>query len=171
MKVHRCGHLNCRTKVAIEERYCSQHQALHPRNKQQDRHYNMQRNADTKTKERLKFYRTKAWKVQREYIMKRDYGLCRYCQLVGQVTPAYMVDHIVPNEIAPELQLEETNLVASCKSCHNIKTKWEQEFYGTGKRNKKRSEQLLIKDVKYLEYVFKTANKAPYGFQKGRTVQ
>lgn len=155
MKVHRCGHMGCRIKVPMGTRYCDTHAPLHLTDRSGDQRYNRERKHDEVTNERLKFYRSKAWRVQRKYIMQRDHGLCRYCELVGQVTPAYLVDHIVPNEVAPELQLDETNLVASCKACHNVKTKWEQEFYGTGKRNIKRSGQLLVKDIKYIEYIFK----------------
>ncbi len=63
------------------------------------------------------FYRSKAWHRLRAIVLKRDHGICADC---GQ--PGTHVDHIVPRSVAPELALDESNMVVLCHSCHSRKT-------------------------------------------------
>ncbi|GAB2025823.1 hypothetical protein OfM1_18950 [Lactovum odontotermitis] len=90
----------------------------------------------------------------RRQILTRDIGLCQYCNLFGQVTPADMVDHVVPREVSRAKELDESNLVSSCNACHNTKTKWEQKYYGTGQRNKIKEDAVMILDYKNLKFIF-----------------
>ena len=55
------------------------------------------------------------------------------------MTSAKTVDHIVPIEYAPNLKAELSNLATTCSKCHNAKTTWEREYYGTGKDNQLKS--------------------------------
>jgi 5-methylcytosine-specific restriction endonuclease McrA len=65
-----------------------------------------------------------------------------------------MVDHIVPREIAPELSLEPTNLVAACNTHHRLKTAWEQTYYGTGQHNKINIDAVRVTDINFLKFIF-----------------
>ena len=44
------------------------------------------------------------------------------CEQQGRITPATVVDHIVPHKGNLELFWAESNLQALCKSCHDRKT-------------------------------------------------
>lgn len=65
------------------------------------------------------FYRSKAWKKARAYIVKRDLGLCVKCHQVGEI-----VHHIIPltpTNIQDEtIALGEENLQLLCRDCHGL---------------------------------------------------
>ena len=50
---------------------------------------------------------------------------CRICDMVGAVTPATEVDHIVPRRLAPDLMFSKANLWGLCSDCHAEKTRLE----------------------------------------------
>ncbi len=78
-----------------------------------NRTYDMQRPA------RHKIYNTTRWQKLREY--KRHLTpLCEECLRQGRVTPAELVDHIVPIEEGGAV-FELDNLQSLCKACHNRK--------------------------------------------------
>ena len=156
-KVHRCRELGCRKMIPYEEVWCDVHAALHPRkvSSKTYKQYDDKRKADPERNERNRFYRTTKWKKMREYIMERDNGLCQYCLLHDRVTPADMVDHIVPREFDSSIELDEGNLVSACNWCHRLKRDWEQNYYGTGNGRKLRSNALSIADISLIKTVFK----------------
>ncbi|PTI27810.1 HNH endonuclease [Staphylococcus xylosus] len=80
------------------------------------------------SKERKRFYNTKAWRELRAYIVKRDNYECQHCKLEGKVTvdredkhKTLEVDHIKELENYPDLKLDEDNLITLCVWCHNKK--------------------------------------------------
>lgn len=158
-KVHRCREVGCRTMIPYEETWCAVHEPLHPRrvSAKTYKQYDDKRKADPERGERNKFYHDTVWRQMRAYIMERDNGMCGYCAMWDRVTPADMVDHIVPREFDRELELDEDNLIASCNWCHRQKTNWEQKYYGTGNGHKLRSDVIPITDVKLIKTIFKQA--------------
>jgi hypothetical protein len=48
--------------------------------------------------------------------------LCVECERQGRITPATVVDHIIPHKGNLELFWDEDNLQALCKPCHDRKT-------------------------------------------------
>lgn len=69
------------------------------------------------------FYKSKTWKKIREYIFKRDNGLCQDCLENGRLTPGKEVHHIIHLEPSnmndSEITLGENNLKLLCKECHH----------------------------------------------------
>lgn len=48
--------------------------------------------------------------------------LCVICQKAGRITPARIVDHIIPHKGDQELFWDQSNWQALCKPCHDLKT-------------------------------------------------
>lgn len=63
------------------------------------------------------------WRKLRQAVMERDRWLCQACKRRGRVTPAAMVDHIVPKAEGGGDSPE--NLEALCRPCHQDKTQQE----------------------------------------------
>jgi 5-methylcytosine-specific restriction endonuclease McrA len=65
------------------------------------------------------FYESPAWRRTREYILKRDAGLCVHC---GE--PGVIVHHkieLTPRNIDdPAIALGEDNLETVCRTCHAL---------------------------------------------------
>lgn len=72
--------------------------------------------------ERASFYKSKAWQATRNAVMKRDKFVCQWCLKKGLVVPAEEVHHIKhltnSNMYDPNINLNQDNLVALCRSCH-----------------------------------------------------
>lgn len=66
-----------------------------------------------------RFYNSKMWRIAREKVLIRDNYLCQSCLKQGIIATAHAVHHIKEYKEHPELALEETNLEAICKPCHN----------------------------------------------------
>jgi 5-methylcytosine-specific restriction endonuclease McrA len=67
-----------------------------------------------------RFYHTPAWRALRERILKRDHFYCQPCKRAGRFfVPANTVHHIIPRDLAPELEMDAGNLEAICSGCHN----------------------------------------------------
>lgn len=63
------------------------------------------------------FYQSKEWKNLRNYIFKRDKGLCQKCGEPGKIVHHKV--YLTPNNIHdPNIALNEDNLVLLCKDCH-----------------------------------------------------
>ena len=60
------------------------------------------------------------WRVKRKAVLEAHAGLCAACLLVGLVTVATEVDHIVPK--AKGGGDEESNLQPLCSDCHRKKS-------------------------------------------------
>jgi 5-methylcytosine-specific restriction enzyme A len=65
------------------------------------------------------FYKRKAWRSKREYILKRDGYKCLECAKYGRNVEAAIVHHIKEVEEEPALAYKNSNLVSVCRSCHN----------------------------------------------------
>lgn len=66
-----------------------------------------------------KFYLSKAWRSTREYIFKRDIGLCVRCGKPGEIVHHKI--HLTPENIDdPNITLAEDNLELVCRECHAI---------------------------------------------------
>jgi 5-methylcytosine-specific restriction protein A len=55
-------------------------------------------------------------RVRRAHL--RGEPLCRHC--LPRAVPATVVHHIISIEDAPELRLEESNLMSLCRQCHEV---------------------------------------------------
>ncbi|MGN1111800.1 MAG: HNH endonuclease [Acutalibacteraceae bacterium] len=66
-----------------------------------------------------KFYLSKAWRATREYILKRDMGLCVRCGNPGEIVHHKI--HLTPQNIDnPNITLAADNLETLCRECHAI---------------------------------------------------
>lgn len=66
-----------------------------------------------------KFYLSKAWRSTREYIYKRDIGLCVRCGKPGEIVHHKI--HLTPQNIDnPSITLNEDNLELLCRECHAV---------------------------------------------------
>ena len=61
------------------------------------------------------------WRRARKAFLDRN-PLCAECQREGKLTPATVVDHIVPHRGDQRLFWDETNWQPLCKDCHDRKT-------------------------------------------------
>lgn len=61
------------------------------------------------------------WRKARAAFLKR-HPLCVECQREGKLTPATVVEHIIPHRGDPQLFWDEGNWQALCKGCHDRKT-------------------------------------------------
>lgn len=149
-RVRRCKANGCHEFAMYPEHYCSKHKDLeqheHQRDKQTTWHYNhvtRYRN-DVKARQN-KFYHSKEWRLIRQEVLQRDFSLCRYCRH----NPANVVDHIVPIEFDSSKMRDLDNLASCCRDCHQIKTRWEQSYYGTGLGNSLK-DVVPIADIKLI---------------------
>lgn len=67
-----------------------------------------------------RFYQSTPWRKLREKVLK-ERPLCEECKRNGVLTPAKVVDHIVPI-VKGGAALDERNLQPLCHRCHNIKS-------------------------------------------------
>jgi len=63
-------------------------------------------------------YGTKRWQRLRLVHLAGE-PFCRFCERVGAVTVATVVDHIVPVREAPERAFDQGNLQSLCRPCHD----------------------------------------------------
>lgn len=69
-----------------------------------------------------------AWRRLRDWVMRRDNGLCQPCLRAGRVTAATEVDHIIGKAEAKRMGWTRAdadahdNLQAICRECHKVKT-------------------------------------------------
>lgn len=68
-------------------------------------------------------FSTRRGRKVRAEVMKRDLYRCQMCGLIvfpgRHKSTSAVVDHLVPVELAPELELEKSNLWTVCKGCHD----------------------------------------------------
>ena len=65
------------------------------------------------------FYKSRAWKIKREAILRRDGFMCQECKRYGKAREAKTVHHIIHLEDDPSLALKSSNLISLCTACHN----------------------------------------------------
>ena len=79
------------------------------------------------------FYKSKRWQAMRDYIIKRDRGLCQDCLEHGIVMQAEEVHHIIPlnesNINDASIALGESNLVSLCRECHQKRHRRKEKRY------------------------------------------
>ena len=79
-----------------------------------------------------RLYNTKAWYRLRAAQL-RDEPLCRLCQQMGRVSPATVVDHIIPHKGDESLFFDPGNLQSLDKKCHDsVKQKQERSGHLVG---------------------------------------
>ena len=61
------------------------------------------------------------WRKARAAFLQRN-PLCNECMKHGRLTPATVVDHVIPHRGDQKLFWDEDNWQALCKSCHDRKT-------------------------------------------------
>jgi 5-methylcytosine-specific restriction protein A len=68
-----------------------------------------------------KVYKDPRWKAVRQLALARDEYVCRECLKKGLVTPATVVDHVLPINLGgAEFALNNTQSL--CDTCHNSKS-------------------------------------------------
>ena len=71
-------------------------------------------------------YDLKRWKATRLFQLG-THPMCCLCEEAGKLTPACIVDHIVPHKGDVDLFFDPNNLQSLCKSCHDgVKQKLER---------------------------------------------
>ena len=65
-----------------------------------------------------KIYSSKLWKAIRRSHLNNN-PLCVYCLDIGLLTPANVVDHIIPHRNNTKLAFDVNNLQSCCDFCHN----------------------------------------------------
>lgn len=69
-----------------------------------------------------RFYKSKQWQRVRDYVFKRDNGLCQDCLQAGRITPGLEVHHLVTltasNIDDADISLNPDRLVTLCYECH-----------------------------------------------------
>lgn len=74
------------------------------------------------------------WEKVATYVRNRDNYLCVQCRKDSppKLTPANIVDHIVPIKVAPEKRLSPSNCQVLCAKCHGKKTEADVARWGDG---------------------------------------
>lgn len=75
--------------------------------------------------------------------------MCQYCKVRGVIKEGNIVDHVLPVELFPNQMKDIDNLVTCCSSCHYWKTRFEEQYYGTGLHAKATSNPALT-DLKLI---------------------
>lgn len=83
--------------------YCEQHRGQYARESATQRGYDAR------------------WRRARVLFL-RQHSLCVQCLQENRLTPATVVDHIIPHRGDDKLFWDQGNLQAICKTCHDIKT-------------------------------------------------
>ena len=96
-----CRHPGCPALTA--DKYCSKHLPQYRRASAHERGY------------------TSKWQRLSKLYLKVN-PLCAECKRKGKVTPATVVDHIVPHRGNEQLMWSESNWQPLCKVCHDRKT-------------------------------------------------
>ena len=96
-----CRHPGC---PRLSDRvYCPERRALYARESAAGRGY------------------TGKWQRARTTFLKK-HPLCAYCLAQSRLTPATVVDHVIPHRGDPALFWDEANWQPLCKPCHDQKT-------------------------------------------------
>jgi len=96
-----CRHPGCPNLG--DEPYCAQHRGLYVRESAAARGYNGK------------------WQAARKRYL-RAHPLCVKCQCQGKLTPATVIDHIIPHRGDDKLFWDQKNWQPLCKGCHDRKT-------------------------------------------------
>jgi 5-methylcytosine-specific restriction protein A len=102
-----CAHIGCPNLT--RERYCEEHKTQGHKRYDNKRGTAAQRGYDRR------------WRKARIAFLRRN-PLCVQCKQEGRLTPATVVDHVIPHKGNRELFWAEDNWQALCASCHSAKT-------------------------------------------------
>ncbi|WP_460501466.1 HNH endonuclease, partial [Hymenobacter agri] len=83
--------------------------------------------------ERTPLYDSPRWRALRLAQLRKE-PCCRTCGEQGRVTPATVVDHMVPYREGADF-FDATNLQSLCKRCHARKSAQESHHQAYSKRN------------------------------------
>ncbi len=163
-RVRRCRYPGCHEYAYVPNHYCSKHIAHEAEYQaQRDKYRGIHRSSkattwkynhviryrnSVKTKQNM-FYHTREWQVLRSLAFHRDYHLCQYCKS----NAGNIIDHIVPIEFDQTKMKDINNLVTCCRDCHVKKTRWEQDYYGTGLHNNLKKDIEEITDVSLINKI------------------
>ena len=75
------------------------------------------------------------WQKEREKFLRRN-PLCTECMKENKITPAKIVDHIVPHKGDMKLFWDRSNWQPLCKRCHDSKTAREDGGFGNEKNKR-----------------------------------
>lgn len=110
-------------------RYCDKHKGKEQQSKAERHRYYDEHMRDQQARE---FYHSKEWQRVRQVALMRDNYLCQHCLVKQRITPADIVDHVVPIRVDWSLRLSLDNLQSLCHACHNRKTAEDRKRYGGG---------------------------------------
>ena len=107
-----CKHYGCRELV--QSGYCKEHENNNKTKRNKD--------IDSKRLNANQRGYTYRWQKERLIFLQKN-PLCVHCLEAGRLTPANIVDHIVPHKCDTNLFWDKkNNWQALCKKCHDIKT-------------------------------------------------
>lgn len=112
-----------------QRRFCEAHHYKEQQDKAERHRYYDEHIRDQKARD---FYHGKEWQRIRKVALIRDNYLCRHCLRNNRITPADVVDHVVPIRFDWSLRLSLSNLQSLCNACHNKKTAEDKKRYGEG---------------------------------------
>ncbi len=104
-----CKHPGC--PLLTDDKYCEFHMRLYSNERSNAR----QRGYDSRWRRLSKLY----LKVN---------PLCKSCEKEGKITPAQVVDHIIPHRGDEKLFWDINNWQPLCKKCHDRKTRTEDQY-------------------------------------------
>jgi len=119
----RCSAPGC--IIAVRGRFCPQHarQAEARRGTPKQRGYD------------------RDWEQVAALRRKLDYHLCQACLKQDRLTPAKLVDHVVPIHVRPDWRLALENTQVLCSACHKHKSDDDARRYGSSTQRSLTSEQ------------------------------
>lgn len=112
-----CARPGCPALVESGERYCDKHRSDARRQQDSIRQSASKRGYDRR------------WRAYREFYLQA-HPLCSHCYSRGIITPATIVDHIIPHSGDYDLFWDSENHHPLCKQCHDIKTASEDGAFG-----------------------------------------
>ncbi|HFR4148763.1 HNH endonuclease [Bacillus thuringiensis] len=115
-----CKSLGC--NELTRDKYCAKHIE---KEKETVRYYDKH----IRNKSSRSFYNSKPWRIMREFVYRRDHGLCVQCRMNGIIKIGDVVDHIIPLLVDWLRRLDPANLQTLCHACHNKKTKEDEKKY------------------------------------------
>lgn len=112
-----CSYPGCPELTEPGQRFCNKHK------KQEQKRYDQERGTAAQ-----RGYNAR-WRRARKRFLAAN-PLCVECKKEGRLTPATVVDHIIPHKGDMKLFWDERNWQALCKRCHDRKTAKEDGGFG-----------------------------------------
>ena len=100
-----CQHPWCSALVPVGQKYCEKHKPLH---------------RPDPTEPRMMMYDSKWRKARARFLAAHP--VCVMCEREGRLTPATVVDHVIPHRGDKRLFWDESNWQPLCKPHHDRKT-------------------------------------------------